>query len=53
MNTPKHATDAEIEALFDLLPDLAHDVFEQRRRAERPAREAHESQAESKVAQNG
>jgi hypothetical protein len=36
MNTPRHASDADIDTLFEMLPDLGHDCFEQRRKNERP-----------------
>lgn len=39
MNTPKHATDPEIHALFELLPEVEHDPFEQRRKKPAPAGE--------------
>lgn len=37
MNTPKHASDAEIDALFELLLEMEHDPFEQRRKHPAPA----------------
>lgn len=55
MNTPKHATDSEIDALFELLPEVAHDPFEQRRKNERCPLTTVETelQPEIKVAHNG